>query len=268
VRLDLRRRAADNRRSGIFEAFLPVDRVLPVHNNPLLYCASLFLFAAGCAGGYDDDFKSASQHATEAKKFDQLGEARFTIGQLPVSVRLPKQLPEVYIRVSSSDPLSMQPRIDPLRAVPPYMTGFAQAHVGTFEVWNPADEGKAPVYVAFWTPPATRGGRTIVEQLKNALQNAFPGQNFEDVDVRTPEGTTMQWKRLKGSTTTPYFVINADGNLVQQPVKENLDLWAYTPSDGANQAAVVIAWRVPESVESVANFDELAQLVAGSLTGS
>ncbi len=54
----------------------------------------------------------------------------------------------------------------------------------------------------------------------------------------------------------------------RKPLKENLDLWVYTPADGANQAAVVIAWRVPEQVESLANFDELAQLVAGSLTGS
>ncbi len=239
-----------------------------MHHNPLFYCAALLLLAAGCAGGYDEDFKSASEHVTESKKFDQLGEARFTIGQLPVSVRLPKQLPETYIRVSSADPLNMQPRVAAMRAVPPYLNGFAPAHVATFEVWNPAEEGKVPIYVAFWTPPATRGGKTIVEQLKTALQKDFPGQNFEDVDVRTPDGTTTQWKRFKGTATTPYLMITPETLFVQKALKENLDLWLYTPSDGANQAAVIIAWRVPEQLESLANFDELAQLVAGSLTGS
>jgi hypothetical protein len=237
-------------------------------NRLLLFtCAWLLPLAAGCAGEYDADFQSASQNATESQKFDQLGEARFTIGQLPVSVRLPKQLPETYIRPSSSDPLNMQQRIDPLRAVPPYMSGFAQAHIATFEVWNPAEEGKLPVYVAFWTPPATSRGKGIFDRLKESLQKDFPGgQNFEDVNARTPDGGTIQWKRLKGTTTAPYFVINADGNLVQKSVKENLDLWVYTAADST--AAVVIAWRVPVELESLANFDEYAQLVAGSLTGS
>ncbi len=140
-----------------------------MHRNPLLCPTLLLLLAAGCAGGYEEDFKSASQHATEAKKFEQLGETRFTVGQLPVSVRLPKQLPEAYIRVSSSDPLSLQQRIEPLRAVPPYMSGFAQSHVATFEVLNPTEDGKVPIYVAFWTPPATSRGKSILAQLKEAL---------------------------------------------------------------------------------------------------
>ncbi len=241
-----------------------------MHRNPLFCLTLLLLLAAGCAGGYDEDFKSASQHATEAKKFEQLGETRFPVGQLPVSVRLPKQLPETYIRVSSSDPLSLQQRVEPLRAVPPYMSGFAQSHVATFEVFNPTEDGKVPIYVAFWTPPATSRGKSILVQLKEALAKDFPGKNFEDLDVRTPDGTAIQWKRLSGTATTPYFHLDPDGNHVHKPLKENLDLWVYTPADGANQAAVVIAWRVPELVQSLnlANFDELAQLVAGSLTGS
>jgi hypothetical protein len=240
-----------------------------MNRSLLLICISWLALAAGCAGSYDADFQSAAQNQSESQKFDQLGETPFKLGQMEASVRLPKQLPETYIRPSSADPLAMQQRIDPLRAVPPYMNGFAQAHVGTFEVWNPAEEGKLPVYVAFWTPPATRGGKGIVDRLKEALQKDFPGaQSFEDVTARTPDGGSLQWKRFKGTATTPYFVINADGNLAQQPIKENLDLWVYTSSNDENQAAIIIAWRVPEQIESLANFDEYAQLVAGSLTGN
>jgi hypothetical protein len=234
-----------------------------------LFCAWLLPLAVGCAGAYDTEFQSASVQATESQKFEQLGEARFQLGQMPASVRLPKQLPETYLRPSSTDPLAVQPRLDPLRAVPPYMNSFAQSHIATFEVWNQAEGGKLPVYVAFWTPPATSRGKGIVERLKDALQKDFPGsQNFEDVNARTPDGETIQWKRFKGTATTPYFVIDPDAQLVQKAVKENLDLWVYTPPDGGNQGAVVMAWRVPEELESLANFDELAQLVAGSLTSS
>jgi hypothetical protein len=259
--------AADNRANRMFEA--SHQQLTTMNRLPLLAFALLLPLAPGCAGDYEQDFKSASQQATESQKFEQLGEAQFKLGQMPASVRLPKQLPETFIRPSSQDPMGRQPRLDPLRAVPPYMNSFAQAHIATFEVWNQAEDGKLPVYVAFWTPPATTRGKGIVERLKDALQKDFPGsQNFEDVNARTPDGGTIQWKRFKGTATTPYFFLDPDSQLVQKPVKENLDLWVYTPPDGANQGAVVIAWRVPQELESLANFEELAQLVAGSLTSS
>jgi hypothetical protein len=234
-----------------------------------LICAWLLLLFVGCASAYDADFQSASQQATESQKFEQLTEARFQLGQMPASVRLPKQLPETYIRPSSTDPLTIQPRLDPLRAIPPYLNSFAQSHIATFEVWNQAEDGKLPIYVAFWTPPSTSRGKGIVDRLKDSLQKDFPaGQNFEDVAARTPDGATIQWKRFKGTATTPYFRLTPEGQLVQKPLKENLDLWVYTPPDGANQGAVVMAWRIPQELESLANFEELAQLVAGSLTSS
>jgi len=105
--------------------------------------------------------------------------------------------------------------------------------------------------------PDTTGD--LYHQIEKAFADTH--SSWVQIDCPTPNETQLAWQCLRVRGEQPFHYLRSDGRELYAKMPCLLEV--YARSEGAY--LVLLAWRVPTSVEDAAGIAELGRLVAGTL---
>jgi hypothetical protein len=168
-----------------------------VHVIRLLFYMCLSLLAAGCdlTGQYEANFQKALQTSGQRAKFDgglnsEYEEIVDGEGK-PIGVKL--RLPKVFDNSKQKKPL-VDERMAAVMAKLPSAPNLGASMGYRLERALDDDKGQfQPVTILVQAIPR----RGSADAAREAMTKMMPGMNWTDVEVPTPEGTTLKLKRRK-----------------------------------------------------------------------
>jgi hypothetical protein len=120
---------------------------------------------------------------------------------------------------------------------------------------------------AYYCYVGVTGGpvQNVATQLRDELAKKYPAglSDWKDVSCNSPDGQALKWRQLRLVGKQDLYYKNKDGK-EQSPIP-NVDgvLEIYLYEKGPQ--VVIVAWRMPASIEPNVGLAELAPLVAGSV---
>lgn len=234
----------------------------------------LAAWAAGCSSArYDADYaKAVSEHRTRAE-FSRLQEPPVELADGRVRVHPPKVLPDL-LKENGADPRfpagedGQSKPIAPKRLRPPFLEPpplLAIAAEGLFGQSN----GKLPATLSLAAVPATEMaeaelGRIMLAQLKKeeSFDTAKPEWQSREVIDRT--GATRAWRVLEvhGSQRIDRFIGAREPN--EDSIDATIAIWLSADRD--QEFCTVLVWRVPDEIKGSVVLEEIAPLVARSVS--
>ncbi len=232
---------------------------LPRLPSPLsLLCCLLLCLWVGCGtSGYEQRLegrgaRTPAQAAQAAAKFDKLNNPQQVPGT-PVSIRIPRAFTSPPLAEGTADARRVKPGIVAIPGLKLTYEGFVKDSA----------EGQMPYYCYVGV---TSGPLQNVEpQLRNELAKQFQGgmTDWTDFSCETPEGQTIQWRKLRLLGKQEFYYKDKEGK-EHYPSKVDGVLEIYLCEKGGQ--VVIVAWRLPAGIEPNVALGELAPLVAGSVS--
>ena len=227
-----------------------------------LLCGVFFLsLIFGCGTGeYERRLADRVHRNQQESKFNNLY-APQELPKTPVSVRMPtmfKDSPLVegaQVGGKPVDPRRVKPGLFELPWLKLTYEGFI----------DDPNTGKLPYY-CYLGAVNMAGGQVrdpagaILAELKNKQQ--FDIQEWAPFSGETPEGRGNQWKKLRFTAPQEFFTINKARQEQFQNLPGVLEVYLH---DEAGYY-VLIAWRMPGSIEQQVELAKWAPLVAGSVS--
>ena len=107
--------------------------------------------------------------------------------------------------------------------------------------------------------------QNVATQLRDELAKKFPRglTDWADVPCETPEGQTIQWRKLRLLGKQEIYYKDKAGK-EHYPANNDCVLEIYLYEKGGQ--VVIVAWRMPASIEQNVGLGKLAPLVAGSVS--
>lgn len=251
----------------------PLDRRL--HRRLPVAFGCLVVVAAGCSSGrYDADYaKAVSEHRTRAE-FSRLQETAVDLADGRVRVHPPKSLPDL-LKENGADPRfpagedGQSKPIAPKRLRPPFLESppplLSIAAEGLFGQAN----GKLPATLSLAAVPVTEMseadlGKNILARLRKeeAFDTAKP--EWQSLEVIDRTGATRNWRVLEvhGSQRIDRFVGAKEPN--EDPIDTTIAIWLSADRD--QEFCTVLVWRVPDEIKGSVGLEEIAPLVARSVS--
>jgi hypothetical protein len=228
----------------------------------LISLAILACFLGGCGTGYYDEvYKRRTTDLDLASKFAVLFPGPTQVGEGgDAVVQLPKIFDHTYNR-SSNYTSDANGVIDPDRLNPPFLNPFPGL-LGTYEAFvKPASGEGLPEYLYMGVKELTPDGKVaLMQELAGKLKPFSPDANWEDVQVNSPQGTPVLWKKIKVSMPQDFFP-QGHGRDAKKTLPGVFEIWWYD----AEGAALLLAWRSADEAATVNNFHNLAELTAGTI---
>jgi hypothetical protein len=219
--------------------------------------ASALVVLAGCdiTGEYEKRFQETLKTAGYRAAFDAVlfaGDTEIT-GEGNASSGVKVRIPSLFD--SNSKSLATEPR-----AQPPFvkLPGFGYA----LERALPDDANQfAPAYIYFAAvPKADLKPDQVQAPIAVAVAAAFPGANWSDVQVGTPQGGTMTHKVIRGDGQQDFD--NAGTGGAVQKLDGRFALYFI---EGPNHYALV-GFRAPKAQADKWNFDAAVQAAMGTVS--
>ena len=226
-----------------------------------LLCGSvLLLTATGCGTSvYGEKFSKRLAELELSSPFSVLSGPTV---DLPINFRIPLQTPNAYDR-SSAHPADQNKRIIASRLAPPFMMEFPGLRMMYEGQVVGAQLQKLPVYCYIGEgETASVKGKFPYDMWLAWLKRTFPATKaWESIDVTSPTGKKLTWKRLvcKGKQE---FDVDDNGRYGYENIDGVFQLWVYeTP-----QWIVTVGWRAPTDAADKIKLEDLAKLTAGTAT--
>ncbi len=171
-----------------------------------------------------------------------------SIPDTPVKIRVPQIFPKSYTAASPHPDDGPKVRAD--RINPPFLElpGLRICYEG--QGVDP-ERGKLPYYCYIAVTPSKAGdAEKLAADVQTKLKQTFKEvPAWENVDVRTPKATSIQWQKIRVTGDQP-FPLNQGRKLDGVPVVTTtfpgiFELWLYD----AQQYIVLVGWRAPTTVE-------------------
>ncbi len=184
---------------------------------------------------------------------------------LPVNLRVPISMTKAY-DLYSVDPVDSSKHVASDRALPPFMldgVGFRRSFEGAYEA-GPNNSTPYFLYVWEFDAPRPKDGMANLRDLVRFKLHDEKA-DWEPVEVKTPEGTTLTWQRLhvKGDQT---FETKRNGQLTDDTSPGVFELWAIeTPGWD-----VILGWRASDeawdkAMSGYSKLSDLPPIVAGTI---
>jgi hypothetical protein len=216
--------------------------------NILFLSASLCL-CLGCGSG---DYEAALANRKTSAPADTLSPAQDLPGT-KVSIRVPASLGSPLVGAEDS------------RTKPGIITipGLKL----TYEVRLKDSEGGEQPYYCY--VGAVEAAASPMQAVTNDIQGALatlPKRtnlgNWADFPVQAPDGRQIPWRKIHCTGEQTFLYKDAKGQAKPIPLPGTLDV--YLHEEGG--FVVVIAWRMPTSVEQALRLDDLARSTAGGVS--
>lgn len=218
---------------------------------------SVSLSGSGCSTQQYEQQMAASLVAHErANRFSKLYAAALQLPGTPVSLRVPEVF-KVAFTPESKDPVQLQETVRPERVQPPFieLPGFIMC----YEKHEFGPEGNFPFYC--YLAATANPDKASADALRDRLAAAFPDATvaWEDFAAETPDGGRIAWKRLVVQGVQPFFQGGTNN-----PVEKPGIFLLYRYEGGGYE--VLVGWRCPDSIKDRAAVEQLAELVAGTIS--
>ena len=223
-------------------------------------CVVIVLVAVFCLGCGTGEYRERVERGlTQSKlqaEFDSLQPPK-PIGDTPFTIRPPKlfkQSPDVTAETM------VERTFAPFGALPE-----GDASTWSYEGFiEDGGGGKMPFYLA----TAVRDmegfeGQEPFGMLRTSLE-AVCGESlgqWETVTCRTPQGGTVEWKKIRGTAQQEFYYTDGKGKSMNLPMAGLIEVYARNESG----FLVVLGWRMPTSIEQNVGLDDLGPKVAGTL---
>jgi hypothetical protein len=173
------------------------------------------------------------------------------LGDTPVRIRLPMIFQESYVEGSKHK--EDGPQIAEDRLQPPFLKlpGFKICYEG--KAYDQTPVKTYPYYCYLGVVPSKPGdAENLAKELQAQLKATFkdtPDQ-WESMDVDSPSGNAVQWKkiRVEGEQSFRFKQQNAN-KATPANLPGIFELWLCDKTD----YVVLVAWRVPTSIQGVAS---------------
>lgn len=246
---------------------------MPVRNTPYrersvlaaaCFLATLLAISAGCGSSeYSAQMEKRMAELQQVSAFAAL--YKDPTDDLPVNLRVPTSMTKAY-DLYSVDPIDSSKRVASDRALPPFMldgVGFRRSFEGAYE---PSVNNSMPYFLYVWEFDAPRP-KDGLANLRDLVRFKMHDEkaDWEPVEVKTPEGTTLTWQRLhvKGDQT---FEVKRNGQILDDTSPGVFELWAFeTPGWD-----VLLGWRASDeawdkAMSGYSKLSELPPIVAGTI---
>ncbi len=244
---------------------------MPLASSYMLRCLILPLIAvllpclAGCGSGtYEPKFDQALRAGKGAAVFVVLGKKPLTIGDTPVSIRLPKDLGGTIYDKNSHSPDDPKSAPHPIRLKPNFLSKLP-GWVYTIEK-RAKDEKNTeyPISCAIFAIDANefKGKIDMAKVIRDTIKAQYPKEDFVKEECTAPDGSSISWDLLKGSGKQEFLVkVEGAEQTSRQEDVGQVQFWLHQ----SPQYIVLLAWRVPKPIEGSFKLDELAKLAASTL---
>jgi hypothetical protein len=228
--------------------------------------AGLLTLVVGCGSStYAEKFASRLSELQRLSPYSSL--AHDPTDDLPVNFRVPASMTAHVYNLYSADPDDAAKYVARDRVLPPFWqegVGFRRTYEGKYQQ-NPTNSSPYFLYVWMFDSPRPKDGLEKMRDLVR-LKLRDTKANWEPVEVKTPDGKTLNWQRLqvKGDQS---FLTEHNGSASDETVAGVFDLWYFeTPGWDVllGWRATVDAWDNAKSGDS--KISELPQVVAGTVT--
>lgn len=211
----------------------------------------------GC--GTSDYERRLDARVTEYKnesKFNILSSPADVPGT-PVSIRIPQDF--------KNPPLTAGAEVDgkpvEARRIEPEVISLPELKL-TYEGFiEDANHGKLPyyLYVAVTSDPRRAN---FPRTMRLELSNKFPdATELSEIRTPTPEGRDINWKKCRATGNQEFYYISPEGKAQFLQMNGLIELLFL--EDKENDVLVILAWRMPASIEQSINFQTLEPMVAG-----
>jgi len=228
---------------------------------------ALTCVAQGCGTReYERRLKGAVSTISKGSGFQQLYGPTALEGT-PITVRVPKTFQKSFTAGSVVDGA----QVDPRRVKPPFMeiSGLKITYEATVQ---DAVGGKMPYYCYLAAVPLDvvrevqspdERYQRLQKRVSNALREKFPqASDWTDVRCHTPGGDVRICRKLSASGEQVFFYVDKAGAGSFRNMPGTLEFYACTEAGHF----VLVGWRVPDVIRQHAKLNELAPLVAGSIS--
>ena len=230
------------------------------------YLAGLLALAAGCGSStYAEKFDSRLSELQRLSPFSSLDPN--PTNDLPVNFRPPASMTGRVYNLYSVDPLEPSKYVARDRVLPPFMldgVGFRRTYEGKYQQ---TINNSSPYFLYVWMFNAPRP-KDGLEKLRDLVRLHLRDTkaNWEPVEVKTPEGKTLNWQKLHFEADQTFVSENGGSD---EPAKAVFELW-YFESPGWD---VLLGWRATDEAWDKAKsgdvkVSELPPIVAGTVTFS
>jgi hypothetical protein len=236
---------------------LPFRRSL---NSLAPLCCFLFLFAlTGCGTSeYERRLNTGASKAQAESKWNNLYGPQ-DLADTPVSVRLPKMFTDSPLVVGV--PVGGKPVDD--RRVKPMLFDFPGLKLTYETLVEDPQAGKLPCYCHVGAVAGAAGqlSAAVLADLQN--KGPFDQQpTWSDFQAETSDGKTIACKKLRVTGQQDFYTLNKAGQEQYQQLPGLLEVYVH---EEAGQQ-VLIAWRMPVSIEGTVALAKWAPVVAGSVS--
>jgi hypothetical protein len=226
--------------------------------------ATLLALSAGCGSSiYAEKMKNRLDELKQVSAFAAL--YKEPTDDLPVNFRMPLSITRAF-DLFSVDPVESSKHVARDRVLPPFLqdgVGFRRTFEGAYE---PNPSSSIPYFIYIWEFDAPRP-KDGLEKLRDIIRFKLHDEkaNWEPVEVKTPEGTTITWQRLhiKAEQT---FETKRNGLVNDDSFPGVFELWAFeTPGWD-----VLLGWRASDDAWDKAmsgdtKLGDLPAIVAGTI---
>ncbi|MBN2477427.1 MAG: hypothetical protein JXB62_22670 [Pirellulales bacterium] len=227
----------------------------------LCLAAGVLLWLVGCLGcgtaEYEDRVEARIREARQGSAFAQM-QSPVTLPGTSLKVQVPNNL--------ESTPLPDDTPADRLNPLASEQSSFVTGRKLTYEgLVEDSEQGKLPFYCYLIVlDPESFRGREPVKNLWQSLKNDFAGEASPPAQVKcqTPQGLEIEWQMVRVTAPQKFVYVKPDGQSEPREMPGIFEFYVRTEGDHV----IVIAWRVPEHLESHVGLKERAHLVAGSVT--
>jgi hypothetical protein len=211
----------------------------------------------GCgAGEYNKLLAARTAKAKSAATFNELY-APQALEDTPASVRIPQVFvtaPMVEGRGNPVDPRQLKPGLVTM--------AFLKL---TYEAYIKDDKGGLPYYCYVGAIKAAADQLSIIPRAMRAeLSNKRTTElsDWSDFQGQSPEGREVPWKKLRCVATQEFACTDTAGKVHFKSLPGVLEIYVHEE----NGCLVVIAWRMPESIEPNVDVTKWAPLMAGCVS--
>ncbi|HYW77990.1 MAG TPA: hypothetical protein VE890_00370 [Thermoguttaceae bacterium] len=223
--------------------------------------ALLLVSVSGCGTGeYERRLSSATQKLKQNSAFADMKPSAPLTG---VSVKIPNSFQSQPLTEATQ--VDGQP-IDPRRVQPPVvqMSGLQW----TYEEQVEDDSGGKLSYYCYLATidVASQGNIDPMDLVRRQAQTKYPKTTsaVESVQCPTPQGQTVEWKRLRCSGDQEFYYVDPNGNADFRPMLGAMEFYGRKEGD----TIILIGWRVPmvEDGKAYVDIQAWTERVAGSVT--
>jgi hypothetical protein len=190
-----------------------------------------------------------------AARFNMLYQSQALEG-VPVSVRIPTVF-------TSAPMIEGRGQADPRRVKPGIVT--LPSLKLTYEMTIKNEKGQLPYYCYVGAAKAAEEQFDKDRETLRAELTAKPGaqvSDWEDFKGESPDGRQIDWKKLRCVTQQEFTYNDANGQARSDNMPGLLEIYLREEKG----YLVVIAWRMPTSLETQVNLAQWAPLVAGCVS--